>query len=186
MVVEPLSSDPTQSPAHSFVPRTVPTSLQPIALSALPEPAAFTGFGRRTLSEYSARKADSNENDKRPHRQFTRFASRQPRLISESIPQSIRALRAAPPGSSKLIVYRMTQPRSFTSLHRAGRSARPKLRSLKRNKKDVARRARRAMFARIVTVTDFTAGTVRKRELSRTCCFPCNRNHGCSRARYPQ
>jgi hypothetical protein len=26
----PLSSDPTQSPAHSFVPLTVPTSLQPI------------------------------------------------------------------------------------------------------------------------------------------------------------
>ena len=30
VVVEPLSSGPTQSPAHSFVPRTVPTSLQPI------------------------------------------------------------------------------------------------------------------------------------------------------------
>jgi hypothetical protein len=30
VVVEPLSSDPTQSLAHSFVPRTVPTSLQPI------------------------------------------------------------------------------------------------------------------------------------------------------------
>jgi hypothetical protein len=26
----PLSSDPTQSPAHSLVPLTVPTSLQPI------------------------------------------------------------------------------------------------------------------------------------------------------------
>src|ERR1700680_2116349 len=26
----PLSSDPTQSPAHSFVPLTVPTSLQPV------------------------------------------------------------------------------------------------------------------------------------------------------------
>jgi len=28
--VVPLSSDPTQSPAHSLVPLTVPTSLQPI------------------------------------------------------------------------------------------------------------------------------------------------------------
>jgi hypothetical protein len=30
VVVEPLSSNPTQSPAHSFVPLTVPTSLHPI------------------------------------------------------------------------------------------------------------------------------------------------------------
>ena len=29
-IVEPFSSGPMQSPAHSFVPRTVPTSLQPI------------------------------------------------------------------------------------------------------------------------------------------------------------
>jgi hypothetical protein len=41
----------------------------------------------------------------------------------------------------------MTQPRSFTSLHRAVRSARPKLRSLKRNKKDVAPRTRRHVRA---------------------------------------
>jgi hypothetical protein len=41
----------------------------------------------------------------------------------------------------------MTQPRSFTSLHRAGRSARPKLRSLERNKKDVAPRTRRHVRA---------------------------------------
>ena len=46
-----------------------------------------------------------------------------------------------------MIVYRMTHPRSFTSLHRAGRSARPKLRSLKRNKKDVAPRTRRHVRA---------------------------------------
>jgi hypothetical protein len=30
VVVVPLISNPTQSPAHSFVPFTVPTSLQPI------------------------------------------------------------------------------------------------------------------------------------------------------------
>jgi hypothetical protein len=30
VVVEPLSSGPAQSPTHSFVPRTVPTNLQPI------------------------------------------------------------------------------------------------------------------------------------------------------------
>src|SRR5437764_4947815 len=41
----------------------------------------------------------------------------------------------------------MTQPRSFASLHRAGRSARPKMRSLKRNKKDVAPRTRRHVRA---------------------------------------
>ena len=33
-----------------------------------------------------------------------------------NIPQSIRALRAAP-GFSKLIAYRMTPPRSFANLH---------------------------------------------------------------------
>jgi hypothetical protein len=38
------------------------------------------------------------------------------RLIAENIPQSIRALRAAP-GFSKLIAYRMTPPRSLTNLH---------------------------------------------------------------------
>jgi hypothetical protein len=37
-------------------------------------------------------------------------------LITKNIPQSIRALRAAP-GFSKLIAYRMTPPRSFTNLH---------------------------------------------------------------------
>ena len=81
-----------------------------------------------------------------------------------------------------MIVYRMTQPRSFTSLHRAGWSARPKLRSLKRNKRDVAQRARRAMYD-----YGFHSRNVRRRrEISRTCCFPCNCNHGFSRSRCPQ
>jgi hypothetical protein len=30
VVVEPLSSGPSQSPPHSFVPRTVPMNLQPV------------------------------------------------------------------------------------------------------------------------------------------------------------
>jgi len=51
----------------------------------------------------------------------------------------------------------MTQPRSFANLHRPGRSARTKMRSLERNKRDVAPRARCAIFARIGMVTDFTA-----------------------------
>jgi len=44
VVVDTLSSDPTQSPAHSFVPRTDPTSLQPIC-----------SFGCRRFLIFSAR-----------------------------------------------------------------------------------------------------------------------------------
>jgi len=87
------------------------------------------------------------------------FASRPDlsRLITENIPQSIRALRAAP-GFLKIDCLLNARPRSLTNLHRATRGASPKSCSIKRNKRYVAPRTR-AMFAR-------------------TCCLPCNCNHG--------
>jgi hypothetical protein len=50
----------------------------------------------------------------------------------------------------------------FHKLASSGSECETKIAFPQKEKKDVARRARRAMFARIGTVTDFTAGTLRE------------------------
>jgi hypothetical protein len=55
-----LSKFSALTPAHSFVPRTVPTSFR---LFRLPLKQRFVADFGRTLSECGCRKADSNENE---------------------------------------------------------------------------------------------------------------------------
>src|SRR5262249_22820442 len=104
-----------------------------------------TAFGRRTLSEYGARKADSNENEPCFHR-IHRFASRHLRFSWRLIVESIRrafVLCGPASGSSKLIAYLMIQPRSFYKLAPSGSECEPKIASLEWNKSDVAPGAQR-------------------------------------------
>jgi hypothetical protein len=108
------------------------------------------------------------------------FVSRHPTsggLITENIPQSIRALRAAP-GFLKIDCLLNASPRSFTSLHRARRGASPKLRSLEWNKRDVAPRTRRHVRADRHGF-GFHAGTLEKVRNWPDVCFCRNCNHGC-------
>jgi hypothetical protein len=69
------------------------------------------------------------------------------RLITENIPQSIRALRARR-GFLKINCLLNAPPQSFTNLHWARRAASPKLRSLEWNIRDVAPKARRHLMVR--------------------------------------
>src|SRR5277367_4235000 len=86
----------------------------------------------------------------------------QPRLITESIPQSIRALRGRA-GVLKIDFLPNDPAPVFHRLALSGSEYEPKLRSLEWNKRDVAPRTRRAMFARIGAVTDFTASNYNHR-----------------------
>ena len=60
--VAPLSSDATQSPAHSLVPLTVPTSLQPVCSFGFTRTSGFLPILGYTLSECGCRIADGGEN----------------------------------------------------------------------------------------------------------------------------
>src|SRR4029450_9110869 len=59
----------------------------------------------------------------------------------------------------------MTSPRSFTNLHRAGRSAKRKIAFCRRHKRDVALRTRRRQTCRlpVTATTDFLAADILNR-----------------------
>ena len=94
-----------------------------------------TDFGRRTLSECSCRKADSSENEQ------CLIIKDLWRLLAEKSAEHSRSAGRA--GFLKIDCLLNAMPRSVTNLHRAGRSASPKLCSLEWNKRDVAPRTRR-------------------------------------------
>ena len=105
----PLSSStPTQSPAHSFVPRTVPTSLQAVGSFGLTRATGLLpAFRRRVLSECRCRKADGNENDQRPsHHPALRFLVVFLTEVFSGLavfPSDVRLARSAPIRSTTLL-----------------------------------------------------------------------------------
>jgi len=107
-VVEPLSSDPMQSPAHSLVPRTVPTSLQPIGSFG------FT-WTRGLLPSFGGALWANAVVEKQ-------IATRMNNDLIVNLPFASRPPTA--PGSS-LIAYWISPFRSFENLHRASRRASP-------------------------------------------------------------
>jgi hypothetical protein len=76
---------------------------------------------------------------------FRRFASRHPTWLLRRISESIRRAFAlcGPRRNSQSYAYPMTQSGSSANLHRAERSAKPKIASLEWNKSDVASRPQR-------------------------------------------
>jgi len=141
-VVEPLSSDPMQSPAHSLVPRTVPTSLQPIGSFGFTwTRGLLPSFGGALWANAVVEKqiATRMNNDLIVN---LPFASRPPDragfLIDCLLNQPIPVVWKLAPGESE---------------------SESKLRSLERNKGDVAPRTRWHVRAdRHGTVTNFTPG----------------------------